>query len=392
MNRRDFLRDSFLSATGFFLSSKLALAKVSAGPKKILIIGAGLSGLVAAYELTKLGHNVIIIEAQSRAGGRVLTVRDFPENLYAEAGAARIPYNHELTHRYIKEFKLQLLPFYPSDKSKFLRIYDNKAAPVNWDEFTEASSIVVSLENQKDWQKIKGGNDLLPRSFAETLKQKILYDSPVVKIERSPGEVSVTFNEKGKLQTLRGDYLICTIPFTMLRKIEISPKLSDAKTELINKMAYDSASRIFLQTKKRFWEKRGLNGFGFGENFAEIWNSTFGQTGMRGILQSYVRDPYSSYLTQLPPNDRIKTTIKSLDVFFPELRTNLEKGMSKCWSEDKWVEGAWAHPLPKQVEIIRLPENRIFLAGEHTSAYASWMQGALQSGLRVVEEINKVNV
>jgi len=391
MNRRDFLRDSFLSAAGLILSSRFSLAQVSTKPKKILIIGAGLSGLVAAYELNKLGHDVTIFEAQSRVGGRVLTVRDFPENLYAEAGAARIFHDHDLTHKYVREFNLPLSPFYPTEK-KFVRLYNGKAEAVGWNKFADVTNFVMILEKQSYWQKIKGGNDLLPRSFAKKLKDKIRYDAPVVKIAQSETEVRVTFKEKGKLETLRGDYLICAIPFTMLRKIEVSPGFSNAKTEVIKKMEYDSASRVILQTKNRFWQTKGLNGFGFGENFGEIWNPTFGQTGKTGILQIYLRGLFSSGLTQLSPSDRIEASIKSLEKLFPELRANFEKGLTKCWSEDKWVEGAWAHPLPKQSEIIRQPENRVFFAGEQASDFTSWMQGAFQSGLRVVQEINKVNV
>src|SRR5688500_12019259 len=109
MNRRDFLKNSLLTASSIFLSSKFSLGMFSLKPNKILIVGAGLSGLVAAYELDKRGHDVVVLEAQNRIGGRVLTLREpFAENLYAEAGAARIPFDHDLTRKYIKEFNLPL--------------------------------------------------------------------------------------------------------------------------------------------------------------------------------------------------------------------------------------------------------------------------------------------
>ena len=60
---------------------------------------------LAAYELSKLGHDVTILEARMRPGGRVHTLREpFADGLYAEAGAARIPDTHDLTLKYVKEF------------------------------------------------------------------------------------------------------------------------------------------------------------------------------------------------------------------------------------------------------------------------------------------------
>ena len=93
----------------------------------------------------------------------------------------------------------------------------------------------------------------------------------------------------------------------------------------------------------------------------------------------------------LAPDERIEFTLKSLEKLFPEIRANYEKGYTKCWSEDAWVLGAWAHPLGKQAEVIARPDNRVFFAGEHASNFTSWMQGAFQSGLRVVEEIKRTN-
>jgi monoamine oxidase len=76
-------------------------------PKKIVIIGAGMAGLVAGYELKRAGHTPVILEAQQRVGGRIYTLRDpFMEGLYAEVGAMRIPRAHQLTLAYIDKFGL----------------------------------------------------------------------------------------------------------------------------------------------------------------------------------------------------------------------------------------------------------------------------------------------
>ena len=75
--------------------------------KKVIIVGAGVAGLVAAYELKRAGHEPLIIEGQHRVGGRVLTLRHpFTDGLYAEVGAMRIPRAHELTLGYLSKFEL----------------------------------------------------------------------------------------------------------------------------------------------------------------------------------------------------------------------------------------------------------------------------------------------
>lgn len=84
-----------------------------AGPRKrIAIVGAGMAGLVAAYELARAGHDAIVLEAQHRVGGRILTLREpFAPGLHAEAGAMRIPRTHALTLAYVERFALPLIPF-----------------------------------------------------------------------------------------------------------------------------------------------------------------------------------------------------------------------------------------------------------------------------------------
>ena len=90
-------------------------------------------------------------------------------------------------------------------------------------------------------------NDRLPRAFAERLRDKIVYRAPVVKIIREPRKVHVRFTRDGQAQSLSAEHLICTIPFTVLSDVQITPPLSAEKQRAIDRVRYDSASRVFLQ-------------------------------------------------------------------------------------------------------------------------------------------------
>jgi monoamine oxidase len=79
--------------------------------RRVLVLGGGLAGLVAAYELERQGHDPIVLEAQNRVGGRIHTIRKFAPGLYAEAGGMRIPKAHDLTLAYCANFGLALRPF-----------------------------------------------------------------------------------------------------------------------------------------------------------------------------------------------------------------------------------------------------------------------------------------
>lgn len=92
-------------------------------PKKILIVGAGMAGLVSASLLKNAGHDVKIIEATSRVGGRIYTKRaPFTEGLYLDVGAMRIPSTHQFVHEYVKKFNLILQPFINSTNEDVLYI------------------------------------------------------------------------------------------------------------------------------------------------------------------------------------------------------------------------------------------------------------------------------
>jgi monoamine oxidase len=92
----------------------------------VLILGAGLAGMTAAFELRKAGYRVEVLEFNHRAGGRNWTLRgsdtftelggfmqtcDFEQGLYFNPGPWRIPYHHRAVLDYCKRFNVALEPF-----------------------------------------------------------------------------------------------------------------------------------------------------------------------------------------------------------------------------------------------------------------------------------------
>jgi monoamine oxidase len=393
IDRRQFIRRSAIAAAGITLAQSSAFASIAIhpAPKKIVIIGAGMAGLVAGYELSQLGHDITILEAQARAGGRVQTLRDpFSDGLYAEAGAARIPDSHHLTLKYVKLFGVPLEPMYPSRLSA-LRVAGDSRREVSMDAFTNglAEYFGPEFRGPNRFSKVKGGNDNLPKAFAQRLAAKISYGSPVVKIEQDAHSARVTFLDKGKPQTVSGDRVLCAVPFSVLRNIELPADFSERKRRIIENLEYASVSRVYLQAKKRSWEEKGLNGFALTSEAVEIWQPTWNQPGPRGILMTYNRPGQAERIEEMKESGRISSTLTQLGQWFPGLQENFERGATKCWIEDEWARGAWSFVGPRDYEVASSPAGRIHFAGEHLSQWFSWMQGALDSGLRVVKEINE---
>jgi monoamine oxidase len=107
-------------------AENFGLPPASGTGRKVVILGAGIAGLVSAYELGRAGYQVTVLEARDRIGGRVWTIRggdrieqtgrpdqraSFDNGLYFNAGPARIPSTHRVILGYARRFGVPLEAF-----------------------------------------------------------------------------------------------------------------------------------------------------------------------------------------------------------------------------------------------------------------------------------------
>lgn len=144
MIRRTFLKTLMVSAGASVIDSGMAAdaagKKTSAArskPRKVVIGGAGISGLCCGYELMKAGCDVTILEAAGRYGGHVFTGSDgLSDGLYADFGADHITKpGYERLLEYAAEFNLPVVP-YPNAEGAWLPYNDDDLRMVGGKRFT----------------------------------------------------------------------------------------------------------------------------------------------------------------------------------------------------------------------------------------------------------------
>ncbi|HJM69845.1 MAG TPA: FAD-dependent oxidoreductase, partial [Candidatus Marinimicrobia bacterium] len=217
--------------------------------KQVVIVGAGMAGLVAGYELTRAGHDVTILEARNRVGGRVFTLRTpFSDGHYADAGAARIPPDHDMTLGYADHFGLTLDPFYP-ESSYYVNLSGDERTLISASDYLNDPPWEGYYVNRQEFVKIKGGTDILPHAFADYLAEHIHLGTPVESIEQNSTGVVVRVSAGTEFNA---DKVLCTVPLPVLNRIQFSPQLSDEKLDASSgEYNYFNITRVFMQFANR---------------------------------------------------------------------------------------------------------------------------------------------
>ncbi len=238
-------------------------------------------------------------------------------------------------------------------------------------------------------ERIDGGSSRLPEALAAPLASLLRYGAEVRAIEETEQGVRVRFVEAGAPAEIRSRRAIVTLPTTVLRSIELPRALSRAKRRAIEDVGSTSVTRTFLQCARRFWGE--LRSVDTDLPIMQLMDATSGQEGETGILESYANGAHARALAELPEGERLDAVRLDVERVFPGSSAAFLRGASFCWDDDPHARGgyAWFRPgqMAAHLDVLRAAEGRLHFAGEHTSAWSGWMQGALESGERAAAEV-----
>ncbi|MEI5527691.1 NAD(P)/FAD-dependent oxidoreductase [Streptomyces brasiliscabiei] len=466
------------------------------GPKRVTVIGAGIAGLVTAYELERLGHQVDILEGSREIGGRIHTHRfpgrDGQAGPLAEMGAMRIPAGHRLTMHYIAELGLQdrVREFrtlfsddsaYLPTSSGYLRVREAHETLV--DEFSarlpdrryrantllfgawlDASIRAIaprqfydrlhdeigvelldlidhidltpyrcgSARNRIDLHsffadhpqvrsfcppslerflddvldetsstivRLRDGMDALPRRIAARIRGTISTGQEVVGIEVRDDTVLLRVRQGVRAVTRSCDYVVCTVPFTVLRRMRLTGFDQD-KLDIVRRTKYWPATKIAFHCREPFWEKDGISGgasFTGGHVRQTYYPPADGDPALGAVLlASYTIGPDADALGELGEAERNALVTRELSVMHPELRRpGMVLGVAgQAWGARRWSRGAatvrWGQEAAlreaERREAAR-PQKGLFFAGEHCSSKPAWIEGAIESAIDAAHEI-----
>jgi monoamine oxidase len=227
--------------------------------------------------------------------------------------------------------------------------------------------------------RIVGGNDQLATGLAAPLGDRVRLESPVAWLDPTDGAVTLRSGQR-----LTADHIVAAVPLPVLARLwaDIPTALSSA--------GYGIGGKICIQVARRVWHDQGYDGSVRTErSWGEVWETTDDQPGDAGVLTVLLSSHDGAAMLALPHTaDRV---VDELDRVFPGLRGLAGQRVQADWTNDPHSLGAYVTFGPGQLSAavphLHRRYGSMLLAGEHTDAWAGYMEGALRSGARAARII-----
>ncbi|MBN8678087.1 MAG: FAD-dependent oxidoreductase [Chitinophagales bacterium] len=242
--------------------------------------------------------------------------------------------------------------------------------------------------------KVRNGNQQIPNALAERHNNHLETGLALESI-RSKGN-AYTLHFAGMTEPVVADYVILTLPFTVLRKLDIKLDMPKVKRRCIQELGYGINAKLMIGMKKHFWREKGYTGLVYSDNgIPNGWDNAQLQTrddqsaGL-SILFGGRRGPNVGHGTQEQQKDKY---LKLWEQIFPGATAHFSGKTARMdWPTYPHALGSYVCPTIGQYTSIggaeQMPVGNVLFAGEHCGGdFAGFMNGAAQSGREAAEAI-----
>ena len=266
--------------------------------------------------------------------------------------------------------------------------------------------------------RIKNGNSQLVTYMAINLEDSIVLKHMLTAITKQADKYILSFKEEANVEA---DYVIITIPFTMLRDVKIDlPEMTAEKMNSIQELGYGQSNKLFLGYDNKPWREGGNKFYGylFHKDITNGWDastSEFNQSE-KGVYCCYLGGDESIRLSDLAirsprapkghvwktdlPQVEIDKYVNELEHVFPGSKKRYaNKHVFASWTTYPYVKGCYTCAKPGQwngaLKHAQEPVGDVYFAGEHCSAdFQGFLNGAAETGRvaaeKIIEKVNKL--
>ena len=354
---------------------------------KVIIVGAGASGLAAAKVLEQNNIDYIILEATNRYGGRLkkdTTLADFPIDIGAEwLHSAPITLN-KLKGKRGTEIDEELIPYHLDSTASWAG-KEYKVAP-HWKNNFMYNFLPESTFKTSTWYHIVNEN------IAETVKHKIQYNSPVNSIDYSSNNVIVK-TKSGK--TFEADRIIVTVSIGVLKSnvITFIPEMNKENRKAIESITFHPGFKVAMKFSEKFYPDAITCKVENGEKgFYDIAFKKDVQTNVLGFLCT--GNETQKYYNLKSEQEIISSLLEELDEMFDGKASTFYSGeyILENWGQHKFTQGAWTQAIQEKkstLKAINQPlDNKVYFAGEIYDPYQQMgVPGAILSGYYSIDKL-----
>lgn len=238
--------------------------------------------------------------------------------------------------------------------------------------------------------KVIGGNQKVVDALAKTLEENIQTGYQLEALTEKGMEYELVF-QNGK--QIFADFVIMTIPFSVLREVKMNVDMSPKKEKCIKELSYGTNSKMFLGMKNRLWRDQGFSGYVLSDLIHNGWDSSQMQnqnTGAGGY-SIFTGGKMGKNLN----NNSVDGFVNNLNIIYPGFKEqfNGKKGVFN-WGNAPLAKGSYACMTVGQQTafggVEAEPINSILFAGEHCSKTSQgYMNGGAETGRMAAEELIK---